>query len=223
MMSFTYRDDDKYFKMDIINRIKNNLSLLIRNTKSDLKYYSSIELGEHFDNPHIHIQFFYNDLNQILAIRDKVISEYGLFSEYCEITTPKCLNVRYDYIMKDYKHKNLSDEYLLTLDDVKRDYRLNLQKNLRFSSFSKEKYTKKIYKSAYSKGILKGCVDYLIDNEIINKSIEVVDSSFIYYFKILLLQYLVQYRIKMYLLSDYLEFITKYQKQIKVLRIYGYF
>lgn len=230
MLTFTYKDDDKYYKMDIINDIKNYITKQLRN--NNIKYYSNIELGNNFDNPHLHIQLFYNmsptmmseTIEKIKHIRDNVIAKYGLFSEYCMIALPKFDIVRYDYVVKDYKIKN--DSELLLLDDMKRDYRLNLHKNIRFSSFSKEKYSKKIYKLAYSRGILKGSVDELIDDKVINESIDIIDDTLIYYFKMLVLSFLVQYRTSNIIsYSHIIHYVNKYNYTYKliVLRAYTYF
>ena len=184
MLTFTYKDDDPYYKMHIINEIKNYFALLVRNTRSDIKYYSNIELGEDFNNPHLHIQIFYNDYNQIMLIRDKIIALFGLFSEYCEITLPKYDNVAYDYVIKDYNNKQ-SDEKLLLIDDYKRHYRDKLKNNIRFTSLSRDKYTKKVYKRAYNNGIVKCNVDELIDCEVINEDIKIIDNVLIYYFELI--------------------------------------
>ena len=174
MLTFTFKDDNKYFKMQVINEIKNYITKLIRNTKNqNIKYYANIELGEYYDNPHLHIQFFYDDLKQILAIRSKVISKFGLVDEYCNISIPVRDGVRYDYVIKDYRN---------TLD-----------KKLRFNSFTKEKYTKVTYKLAYSNGITKGNVDFLIENFIINTEIEIIDKILKKYVLLMVLSVLIQY------------------------------
>lgn len=221
MLTFTYKDDCPYFKMDVINRVKNYLSLLIRNTKSNIKYYSNIELGCDYLNPHIHCQIYYTNYKQVLAIRDKIIERYGLFIDYCHVTLPKYDNVRYDYVIKDYLIKN--DNELLLLDDMKRHYRSRLYKNIRFSAFSKEKYTKKIYKCAYGKGILKANVDYLLDNCIINNEIEIIDNRVIEFIKMLVL---IQYRtskISEQIIYEYLEVNNQYHQNIKIWRVFNYF
>jgi len=193
MLTFTYREEDPYKKMEIMISVKNYITKLILNTGSnDLKYYSNIELGDDFKTPHIHCQFFYDDKKQLLKIRDKVLSKFGLFSEFCHITEPKVQNAKYNYVIKDYR-KNITDKELLLIDGVKKVYRDKLNKNIRFCSHSKEKYTKAIYRSAYKKGILKGDVDYLIDNKIIDKEINIIDIKLLELVKILLL---VLYRIK---------------------------
>lgn len=193
MMTFTYQDNNKYFKMQVINEIKNYISKLIRNTKNEnIKYFANIELGKEYDNPHLHIQFWYDDLRQLQNIRNKVIDKFNLNSEYCHVTIPNDINKKYDYVIKDYS-KSISDSDLLLLDSVKRDYRFTLNKNIRFTSMSKEKYTKSTYKKAYSHGILKKNVDTLLDNFIINKEIEIIDNKVIECFMIIMiLRHLVQ-------------------------------
>jgi len=193
MITFTYQDDDKYFKMQVMNEIKNYLSKLISNTKSDtLKFFSNIELGDDYSNPHVHAQIFYDNYSQIIKIRNKVIEKFGLFSEFCEITMPEHKEAVYSYIIKDYD-KCIADDKLLLLDTVRRDYRGMLKKKIRFTSMSKEKYTKLTYKKAYSHGIKKEFVDGLLDDFIINKEIEIIDNRVIH---ILILLILTQIRIK---------------------------
>ncbi len=68
----------------------------------------------------------------------------------------------------------------MRLDDAKRVYRDVLDKNVRFSSHSKGKYTKKVYKSLYgSRGFSKNLVDELLDDVVINVDGEIVDIKFI--------------------------------------------
>ena len=193
MFTFTYSDDDKYFKMQVINQIKNYISKLISNTKSDnIKFFSNIELGENYTSPHLHVQLFYDNYNQIMKIRYKVIEKFGLFSEFCEVTMPKHKEAIYNYVIKNYDSK-IPDEELLLLDTVKKDYKGMLNKNIRFTSMSKEKYSKSIYKKAYSYGIKKENVDGLLDDFIINKELEIIDNRVI---KMMILLILLQIRIK---------------------------
>ena len=193
MLTFTYREEDPYKKMEIMISVKNYITKLILNTGSnDLKYYSNIELGDDFKNPHLHCQFFYEDKKQLLKIRDKVLSKFGLFSEFCHTTEPKIQNAKYNYVIKDYR-KDITDKELLLLNGAKKAYRDKLGKNIRFCSHSKEKYTKAIYRDAYKYGIFKHNVDFLLDNKIIDKSIIIIDINFINFIKTLLL---ILYRIK---------------------------
>lgn len=190
MLTFTYNDDNKYFKLQVVNEIKNYFSKLLRNSPNDdVKYYSNIELGEDFNNPHLHIQCFYSDFDNLLKIRDKVIAKFGLLSEFCLVSTPATNSV-FSYVIKDYS-KDLTTKQLIDLDNAKKAYREYLGKNIRFSSHSRDSYSKSIYKRAYSKGILRENVNYLLDNLVINNEIEIIDNRVIL---MLVISLLVPYR-----------------------------
>lgn len=180
LITFTYHETDQFTKLFMINEIRNYFNKLIRNTKnSTIKYFSNIELGEENNNPHLHIQVWHNDQNQIDKIYQKVISKFGLFSEFCKISLPNANKELYHYVIKDYS-KDKSDDELLLLDDAKRVYRDVLDKGVRFSSHSKGKYTKKVYKSLYgSYGYKKDFVDELLDDAVINIDGEIIDDALI--------------------------------------------
>ena len=162
-------DCDKFSKLDMINDIRNYFVKLVKNTKNDnIKFFSNIELGKNKDNAHVHLQIWHEDQKQIDKIYDKVISRFGLFAEYCKLIEQKNDTKIFEYVIKDY-NKSMSDEQLLKLDDKKRIFRGVLGKKIRFSSHSKGKYTKAIYKSLYSKfDLKKDMVDLMLDNSIIN-------------------------------------------------------
>lgn len=164
----------------MINHIRNYFNRLVKNTRNDnIKFFSNIELGTDKDKPHLHIQVWHDNQKQMNKIYDKVISRFGLFSEYCKLTMPEDDTEIYDYVIKDYR-KGMSDDELLSLYDAKRTYRGVLDKKIRFSSHSKSKYTKAIYKSLYSKfDLKKDTVDLMLDNNIIDIRGN-VNSSVIY-------------------------------------------
>jgi len=153
----------------MVNDIRNYFNRLVKNTKNDnIKFFSNIELGEFKNNAHLHIQVWHDNQKQMNKIYDKIISRFGLFSEYCKLSMPKDDTEVYDYVIKDYR-KSMTDDELLDLDDKKRILRGVLEKKIRFSSHSKGKYTKKVYKALYSKfDLKKDTVDLMLDNNIID-------------------------------------------------------
>jgi hypothetical protein len=52
-------------------------------------FFSNIEIGSGFANPHLHVQVWHDDLKAIMAIRKKIIKEFGLVAKRCKITLPK--------------------------------------------------------------------------------------------------------------------------------------
>ena len=172
----------------MINDIRNYFNRLVKNTKNDnIKFFSNIELGIKKDNPHLHIQVWHENQKQIDKIYNKIIERFGLFSEYCKLTEQKNDKKIFEYVIKDYS-KNMNNDDLLALDDSKRVFRGVLEKKIRFSSHSKSKYTKAIYKSLYaSNSIAKDDVDYLLDNNVIDINGNIIDKKLIDFLFILLL------------------------------------
>ena len=159
--------------------MRNYFNKLVRDTKNpDIKYFSNIELGKNFDNPHLHIQLFFYDEEQIEKIYKKVIAKFGLFSDYCDMVVSGSECEIFNYVVKDYS-KNINAADLLELDDQKRMFRGVLGKNLRFSSHSKGEHTKLIYKRLYARGIRRDNVDYLLNNCIIDTMGNIVDNRVI--------------------------------------------
>lgn len=170
LITFTYMDCDVFSKLDMINDIRNYFNKLVKNTRNDnIKFFSNIELGEHSKNPHVHIQVWHDNQNQMDKIYNKVIDNFGLYDEFCDLEKDDGSNTPiFEYVVKDYR-KELTDEELLSLDDSKRVFRGVLDKKIRFSSHSKGKYTKAVYKSLYSKfDLKKNDVDLMLDNCIID-------------------------------------------------------
>lgn len=153
----------------MINDIRNYFNRLIKNTKNDnIKFFSDIELGEFKDNPHLHIQVWHDNQKQIDKIYNKIIDRFGLNDEFCRLTMPKDDRAIYDYVVKDYR-KELTNDELLSLYDAKRTMRGVLGKKIRFSSHSKGKHTKAIYKKLYSKfNLKKDMCDLLLDGCVID-------------------------------------------------------
>jgi len=168
--------------MQVVNEMRNYFNKLVRDTKNpEIKYFSNIELGKNYDNPHLHIQLWFNNEKQITKIYKKVIEKFGLFSEFCKLNISKDNeNKFYDYAIKDYA-KNMSNERILELDIHRREYRAVLGKNFRFSSHTSGEHTKLIYKRLYAKGIKRENVDFLLKNCVIDNVGNIVDSRVVLY------------------------------------------
>jgi hypothetical protein len=179
LITFTYSDSDARFKMQVINEMRNYFNKLVRNLQTDsIKHFSNIEIGQNFDNPHLHIQVWYEESDSFALERiyNKVIQRYGLMTNRCSQVANRDDTEVFHYVIKDYR-KDISDEELIKLNSHKAWYRKELGKNLRFSSHSKSKYTKVIYKRGFALGILKNDVDFLLDHEIVDESFNIIDEE----------------------------------------------
>lgn len=163
MLTFTVPGRGTYTKLRLINEIKSYVTYLIANTSSDIYFFSNIELGHSFTNPHLHTQIWCDDLNAVQAIYDKAVDKFNLENKRCTISTPNQSIDVYHYVLKDYA-SNLSDDRLFEIEDIKKKYRKQLGLKLRFYSRSKSKYQKKLYRIAYwSYGVLRANADKFLD------------------------------------------------------------
>lgn len=159
MITFTVDGDDRFLKMHLVNEIRNYFNYLIRNTRNnEIKYFSNIELGRDFSNPHLHIQLFYDNPAQILGIYDKVVEKFGLDPARCVISEPETES-DYSYVVKEYM--DYSTQTLIDTDEARREYRNALGSNLRFVSQSSGMYSKEVYKRLFRRGIDREAVDDL--------------------------------------------------------------
>ncbi|RLA82264.1 MAG: hypothetical protein DRG78_07665 [Epsilonproteobacteria bacterium] len=82
-----------------------------------IKYFSNIELGDdkgrltRFFNPHLHIQFFFDNIEPIKEALTYLEQKHKLSNT--DITTPKKKDVNFDYVVKEYKRKNYNAGYEL--------------------------------------------------------------------------------------------------------------
>ena len=181
LVTFTYLDDNKFFKMQVVNDIRNYFNKLIRNLRDDdTKFFSSIEMGKDFSNPHVHFQLWFNESSRssIVKAYQKTIAKFGLFQERCVMTLEEKQTSVFHYVIKDYA-KSLTDDEILDINMYRSMYRKELGKNLRFTSHSSGLNTKSLYKQGFSLGIVKNDVDSLIASCVINREFEIVDDKII--------------------------------------------
>jgi len=165
MLTFTVGGKGRrvYTKLRLCNEIKSYVTYLIANSKAEMHFFTNIELGHSFKNPHIHTQVWSADKGAVRAIYDKVIKKFLLVKKRCAFSEPQQLYDFYDYVVKDYS-SDLSDNYLWNLEQTKKRMRKTLGLKLRFYSKSKSKYSQKLYKIVYrSYGVLRGKADKWLD------------------------------------------------------------
>lgn len=164
MFTFTVKGKGTYTKLRLINEVKTYITYLIANSKADIYFFSNIEIGHSFTNPHIHTQLWHNDFEAIQSIYDKVIKKFKLDAKRCQLSTPQHDNLNtYHYVIKDYA-TTLTDEQVWKLEQTKKKYRKQLGLKIRFYSKSKSKYSKKAYRYFYRTfGILRGVADKFMD------------------------------------------------------------
>ena len=152
-----------YTKLRLINEIKSYVTYLIANSKSDIYFFSNIEVGSELLNPHLHTQIWSDDKNAVKEVYERVVKKFSLKANRCKMSEPQQTHPYYNYVIKDY-HKNLNDNDIWNLEQTKKRMRKTLGFQLRFYSRSKGKYTTKLYKMVYhSYKILRAFADDFLD------------------------------------------------------------
>jgi len=165
MLNFTVKGRGRgvYTKLRIANEIKSYITYLISNSKADIYFFTNIELGSHFKNPHVHSQLWHDDIEAVEKIYAQVIKEFSLTKKYCKLSLPQQKPQHYNYVLKDYA-STLTDDQVWNLEQIKIRMRKQLGTKLRFYSRSKSKYTSKMYKMVYhSFRVLRAYADKFLD------------------------------------------------------------
>lgn len=155
LITFTTPKKEAYDKLLHIQEIKRYFSKLLSNLKIDINKFIVIELGDNKNNPHIHIQLFYQskDLERIQKAYIKTLVKYNLHKKLCAFTqTDKTqTHIKYfSYILKEYGQK-LSDTQLMDLDRARKRLRVEENRNMQFISHSHNLLTRAVYKYLYHK------------------------------------------------------------------------
>jgi len=165
MFTFTAKGRGRgvYTKLRLINEIKSYVTYLIANSKSEIYFFSNIEIGSELSNPHLHSQIWSNDKDAVSEIYSRVIKKFELVKKRCSLSLPQQTHKFYNYVIKDYS-KDLSDNQLWNLEQTKKRMRKTLGLKLRFYSRSKSKYQNRLYKIAYRYyGVLRENADKWLD------------------------------------------------------------
>lgn len=155
----------RYTKLRKLIKIRAYISKLLNNS-DNVKYFMNIELGEHYSNPHLHLQLWIKDdiTSSITTnIYDKTIKKFDLNKNRCYITEPIHAIPIYNYIIKDYA-KDLTDKQIWDLETQKKRFRKIMNSKVRFYSKSKDSYCKSIYRKLwYGLGIVRDKANEFLD------------------------------------------------------------
>jgi len=150
LVTFTSPEIDAQEKLTEIKLIKNHFSKLLSNLKIDIDKFSVVEIGENKNNPHLHIQLFYNhrDFDRIYKAYIKTLVKFNLYQEFCKFskTDKSKTHITYfSYILKEFSPK-LSDSKLIAFDKARNTLRVKKNKNIQFISHSHNLLTRPTYK-----------------------------------------------------------------------------
>ena len=173
LITFTSPQTKAYDKLLDIKEIKRHFSKLLSNLKIKMDKYSVIELGKNKNNPHLHVQLFYQgkDLERIQRAYSKTLDKFNLRHKLCAFsTTDKTkTHIKYfSYILKEFGMQ-LSDNELMELDEARSKLRVKKNKNMQFISRSHNLLTRAVYKYLYyRKGIGYSKADFFYHENYLN-------------------------------------------------------
>jgi len=146
--------NDKQEQLLLIKDIKNYFVKRLQNLKSNVQYFSVIELGKNRNNPHLHSQLFYDkqDEERIEDAYLRTLKHFNLDSSRCKLLLDdKQLSSTssHNYIIKEYDNKKLSDGEITKINKSRNKLKDGESKHLQFYSKSRPTQTQPIYKKLW--------------------------------------------------------------------------
>lgn len=155
LITFTSPQSTAYDKLSEIQLIKRYFAKLLTNLRIEIDRFAVVELGENRNNPHLHVQLFY-DLEDVVKIKKaytKTLQHFNLEEKRCSftLTDKNKIHIKYfAYILKEYS-KRLSDRELLELDSARKKLRMGNNRHMQFISHSHNTLSRDVYKHLYFK------------------------------------------------------------------------
>lgn len=150
LITFTTSKKTIQEKLDEIRLIKKYFSKLLSNLKIDVSQFSVIELGSKKNNPHLHVQLFFDlkDFSKIEKIYHKTIEKFSLITKRCKLSLSDKSNTHikyFSYILKEYSTK-FSEKELMEWIKARNSVKGRKNKYMQFISSSHHFLTKPLYK-----------------------------------------------------------------------------
>lgn len=177
LITFTTSKKTIQEKLDEIRSIKKNFSKLIGNLKIEISQFSVIELGSKKNNPHLHVQLFFDskDFSKIEKVYNKTIEKFNLIQKRCKLSRvdQNKTHVKYfSYILKEYSTK-FFDKELMEWIRARNSVKGRKNKYMQFVSSSHYNLTKPLYKYLF----FKFHISYLDADALSNKNLFEVKKS----------------------------------------------
>jgi len=178
LATFTTSKKTPQEKLDAIREIKKHFSKLLSNLKIEISQFSVIELGGKKNNPHLHVQLFFQskDFKKIEKVYKKTIEKFNLTYKRCKLSTfdKSKTHIKYfSYILKEYSTK-LSNKELMDLIEARNSMKVKKNRYMQFVSSSHHVLTKPLYKHLY----FKFNISYLDADFLTQQNIFEVKKSF---------------------------------------------
>ena len=145
---------DKREQLVFIKEIKNHFIRLLKNSSIDIHHWVSIELGKNLNNPHTHIQLYFEEENidKINKAYKKTIDHFNLDVKRCKLVQEDKelkTNSSSNYVIKEWDNTVMTDNQILALDKARSSLKKGEAKNIQMFSKSRASKPHPLYKKLY--------------------------------------------------------------------------
>ncbi len=145
---------DKQLQLILIKEIKNHFIKLLRNSSIDVVHYCSIELGRNLNNPHTHLQLYFEEENidKINKAFQKTLDFFSLDDQRCKLIKENKdfkMNSSFNYVIKEFDNSLLSDAQILAIDKARSAMKKGKAKNIQLFSKSRLPHPHKLYTTLF--------------------------------------------------------------------------
>ncbi len=145
---------DKSKQLVFVKEIKNHFIRLLKNSSIDVQYFASIELGKSLNNPHVHIQLYFEEENisKIQKAYQKTLDFFNLNQKRCKLVQEDkelSKNSSNNYAIKEWDNTVMTDNQILALNKARSSLKKGEAKNLQMFSKSRALNPHQLYKVLY--------------------------------------------------------------------------
>ena len=175
LITFTVTRMSQHEKLAYMADIKRYVAKRLNNLNAKVKYFSVIELGEKLNNPHLHLQIFFDKETEskIIQVYLKTIEEFHLNEKRCKLTMDdKKLKMKssINYTIKEFDNTKLSDKEIIALYRARKALKVGKNRGIRFYSSSRLFQPMSIYRTFFRRFDLNFmAVDQLFQSHILTK------------------------------------------------------
>jgi len=163
-----------------INEIRKFFIKRLQNLKANIQYFTAIELGKNFDNPHLHIQLYFDDQDEerIDDAYFKTLKQFQLILKRNKITkvdSSASSTTSFNYAIKESDNQHQDDKEILKRNKAKQKIKSkNIRaKNISFYTSSRSMLPQPLYKKLW----FDYDMNYHAVNELISKGYAITYSQ----------------------------------------------
>jgi hypothetical protein len=157
LITFTIpKIQDSTEQLILIDKIRNFFIKRLQNLKTDIQYFTAIELGKNFNNPHLHIQLYFDkkDEERIDNAYIKTLKQFQLIQKRNKITkinSSTSTTTSLNYTIKESDNQQQTNSSILKRDKARKKIKNKdiRAKNISFYTSSRSLLPQPLYKKLW--------------------------------------------------------------------------